>query len=88
MSKTGCDYSNVRRWSNKVNNKDTFSLTIVFIPTNTSKTHWTCAAVCFQLKEIMHCDSLRGNGHICTNSLLNYLKDEWREKKNRPIRLE
>ena len=76
VSKTGHNYSNVRRWSNKVNNKYMFSLTNVFIPMSTSKTHWTCAAVYFKLKEIRHCDSLRVNGHVCTNSLLNHLKDE------------
>ena len=88
VSKTGHTYSNVRLWSNKVNNKDTFSLTNVFIPMNTSKTHWTCVAVYFKLKEIRYYDSLRGNGNVCTNSLLNYLKDEWREKNLHPIRLE
>ena len=82
LSKSGHNCSNVRRWSNSVVNKDMLSLDEIFVPTNASKTHWTCVAVCFQLKEIRHCDSLRGNGYVCTNSLLNYLKEEWREKSS------
>ena len=80
IPKAGCNYSNVRRLSNSVICNDIFSLDKIFVPMSMSNTHQTCAAVHFQLKEIRQHDSMQGSGDIHTNSLLNYLKDEWREK--------
>jgi len=74
-------YSNVKRWSKKVPGKDIFALDKIFCPCNLSNVHWACAVIFVQEKRIQFYDSMTGDGMYHMKGLLNYLKDEWRAKK-------
>jgi len=77
----GYKYSNVKRWSKKVPGKDIFALSKILFPVNIGNMHWATACIFMQEKTIRFYDSMGGHGTAYLEGLLQYLKDEWRDKK-------
>eukprot|EP00941_MAST-03F_sp_MAST-3F-sp1_P003790 g3790.t1 len=77
---TGYCYSNVRRWTRKV---DLFKKDIILVPINLHNSHWTWAAIFPKKKRIHYYDSMSGNGRQYLKALFRYLKDEKEDKKKR-----
>lgn len=75
-------YKNVKRWSKKVPGKDVFNLKYIFCPINLDNMHWTSAVIFMEEKKIQYYDSLGGTDRMKLEGLLEYLKDEWRSKKD------
>ncbi|ORZ00711.1 hypothetical protein BCR43DRAFT_434015 [Syncephalastrum racemosum] len=70
-------YAKVRRWTKRV---DVFAKDLLFIPINYSY-HWTLGVVDVQAKTIRVYDSLGGSHGLTLQLLLQYLKDEHKDKK-------
>jgi len=80
LGQGGYRYANVRRWSRKVHGKDIFPLDKIICPINCGGMHWTCAVIDMQKRRIQFYDSLLGSGMDYLKSLMEYLKDEHRNK--------
>lgn len=71
-------YNNVRRWTKKF---DIFSKDKIFVPINLHNTHWTMAVVYITKKEIHYYDSMSGSGQRYLKFLLQWIKDDAKDKK-------
>ena len=74
----------MKRWSKNVPGKDIFNLSKLFFPINDNN-HWTCAVVQMEEKKIVYYDSLRNNGTEYQLALLQYLVDEYLDKKKQKL---
>lgn len=75
------DYTNVKRASKQVPGKDLFNLKYIFCPINIDNEHWTSAAIFMEEKRIKYYDSMGKTDQTKLEGLLQYLEDEYREKK-------
>lgn len=75
----GYSYAGVKRWSKKF---DLLSKDKIFVPININNTHWTLAVVYIQKKEIHYYDSMSGSGRKYLQPLLNWVRDDAKDKKN------
>ncbi|NWT61105.1 SENP2 protease, partial [Erythrocercus mccallii] len=76
LSSTG--HSGVKKWTRGV---DIFKQDIIFVPVHL-RAHWTLLVVDLRKKTIKYFDSLGQKGdHIC-KTILKYLEEESREKRN------
>ena len=73
-------YENVRNWGEKVPGKDIFNLKYIICPINRDL-HWTLAVIFMEEKKIQYFDSGGGTGQEILDGLLQYVKDEWKAKK-------
>lgn len=75
------NYEAVRRWARRVPAEDIFNLECLFIPIHVGGNHWTAACVFMEEKKIQYYDSLGGTDQNKLKGLLQYLEDEWRDKR-------
>ncbi|KAL5233022.1 hypothetical protein ACI65C_000432 [Semiaphis heraclei] len=71
-------YQSVRRWSRK---KDIFACKKMFSPIHLGN-HWCLICVNFIEKNVKYYDSLGGKNPRCLNIIFDYLKQEYKNKKN------
>ena len=87
MFDVGCTdeyrYGNVASFSTKVPGEDIFQLDKIFFPCNVANEHWCCVVIFMEEKRIQFYDSRLGyaDGMYYMKGLMQYLKDEWRAKK-------
>ena len=62
-----------------------FELDKIFVPVNTTNTHWSCAVIFMQTKRIVHLDSLGYDGTKYVEFLLQYINDEHKHKMGKPM---
>ena len=74
------NYEKVRRWSSKVPGNDIFNLTYIICPVNLDNVHWTVAVIFMETKRIQWYDSEGGTDKKKLHGLLQYLKDEFKER--------
>uniref|UniRef100_A0AAY4C1B2 Ubiquitin-like protease family profile domain-containing protein n=1 Tax=Denticeps clupeoides TaxID=299321 RepID=A0AAY4C1B2_9TELE len=74
-------YSAVRRWTKKV---DLFSHDIVLVPVHLG-VHWCLSVVDFRKPSITYFDSMGGNNDEACRILLNYLKQESKDKRKKEL---
>lgn len=67
----------LKRWTKKV---DLFSLDLILIPVHL-EVHWTLASISIENCTINYYDSMNGNNRECLQLLLEYLRDERKDKK-------
>ncbi|ETW01166.1 hypothetical protein H310_06766 [Aphanomyces invadans] len=79
VSEDGYNYTNVRRWTRKV---DLFAMDKIFVPVNIRNVHWCLAVIFMKEKRIQYYDSMAGVGIQCLDVLFKYLHDESQHKKN------
>lgn len=79
------NYGNVKRWTKKF---DIFEKDKIFIPINLSNSHWTLCVVYMRAREIHYYDSMSGSGRSHLPSVLQWIVDEGREKKNMVVNRE
>ena len=82
-------YSKVRRWT-KRQKIDVFELDYMIIPVHLS-VHWTCCVIDMKTREIIFYDSMRpsrnsNHGDNYCQSMLEYLKEEHKDKKGSPLK--
>jgi len=70
LTKTGYDYSRVRKWTNKFN---LFEFDKVFVPINQQNSHWTLAIINFQDKCFQYLDSFHSENYACLKVCLFFL---------------
>lgn len=70
-------YNTLRRWTKKV---DIFAQDMVVIPVHLGM-HWCLAIIDFRDKTIKYYDSMGGPNQKCLSALLDYLKQEHKDKK-------
>jgi len=76
------NYANVKRWSQKVHEKDIFNMQYIFVPINKDGIHWTLAVIDMEKKCIQYYDSCAGDknaakfGSKMMDGLLAYVADE------------
>eukprot|EP00698_Gefionella_okellyi_P003199 TRINITY_DN12991_c0_g1_i1.p1 TRINITY_DN12991_c0_g1~~TRINITY_DN12991_c0_g1_i1.p1 ORF type:complete len:586 (-),score=103.51 TRINITY_DN12991_c0_g1_i1:3-1760(-) len=75
----GYDFKAVSRWTTRAK-VDIFAQDKVIIPVHMGS-HWCCAVIDMHKKRTEYYDSLSGRNDHCHKMLLQYLKDEWKEKK-------
>jgi len=76
------DYSQVKSWTSPKRLKPgLFEHSKVFVPINIPDIHWTLAVIDMPAQTIKYYDSMGNSGLGHLNHLLDYLKDEWRDKK-------
>uniref|UniRef100_A0A667YTD6 SUMO specific peptidase 1 n=1 Tax=Myripristis murdjan TaxID=586833 RepID=A0A667YTD6_9TELE len=74
-------YSAVRRWTKKM---DIFSVDILLVPVHLG-VHWCLSVVDFRKKTIMYFDSMGGNNVEACRILLEYLRQESKDKKGKEL---
>jgi Ulp1 family protease len=77
-------YEGVRGWTAARKSKlgvDIFAYRRVIMPINRGNKHWAMVMVDMEEKRVYFLDSLRGNGSDVIRHLIQYLKDEWADKK-------
>ncbi|XP_029291354.1 sentrin-specific protease 1 isoform X3 [Cottoperca gobio] len=74
-------YSTVRRWTKKM---DIFSKDILLVPVHLG-VHWCLSVVDFRKKAIMYFDSMGGNNDEACRVLLEYLRQESKDKKGKEL---
>ncbi|CAL8319823.1 unnamed protein product [Merluccius merluccius] len=74
-------YSAVRRWTKKM---DIFAADILLVPIHLGM-HWCLSVVDFRKKVIMYYDSMGGNNDEACQTLLQYLKQESKDKKGKEL---
>eukprot|EP00066_Takifugu_rubripes_P030908 XP_011620174.1 PREDICTED: sentrin-specific protease 1 [Takifugu rubripes] len=74
-------YCAVRRWTKKM---DIFSKDILLVPVHLG-VHWCLSVVDFRKKSIMYYDSMGGKNDEACRALLEYLKEESKDKKGKEI---
>jgi sentrin-specific protease 1 len=72
-------YQGVKKWTSKI---DLFSYDLVFVPLHLRNDHWCLAVVDFEKKEVLSYDSLGKDNTRCLTTLLHFLQDEHRERKD------
>jgi len=85
LDERGYCYANVKRWSKKVPGKDIFQLDKIICPVNVANSHWTCAVIFVQEKRIQFYDSMGGTGRRTLKGLLQYMVDEYKDKKKKVL---
>ena len=75
------DHSSIKRWTKNI---DIFSCDLMFIPIYLGM-HWCLAVIDFRKFGIYYYDSMGGNNQNCVEALLQYIQDEFREKKRRRL---
>lgn len=70
-------YDSVKRWTRKI---DIFSYDLILIPIHLG-IHWCCAEINFKEKSIFYYDSLHNNNKACLKLLLEYVFEEYKDKK-------
>ncbi|XP_062871514.1 sentrin-specific protease 1 [Trichomycterus rosablanca] len=70
-------YSAVRRWTKKV---DIFSVQIILVPIHLG-VHWCLSVIDLRKKNITYFDSMGGENYAACRILLDYLKQESKDKK-------
>ncbi|KAI9482462.1 hypothetical protein BX667DRAFT_494360 [Coemansia mojavensis] len=71
-------YARVRRWTRRIK---LFENDLVVIPVHLG-VHWCCAIIDFRSKHIAYYDALLGDNSKCLQLLMDYLKEESRDKCN------
>ena len=61
---------------------DIFNLDKIFFACNVNKSHWCCVVIFMQEKRIQFYDSMHASGKYYLNHLMNYIVDEWNDKKS------
>ena len=74
-------YEEVRRWTR---GRDIFAHDIILVPVHIHN-HWTIAIIDLRVKHIKYMDSLGGENNECLDTLLDYLAQELKDKKNRQL---
>ena len=74
-------YSLVRRWTKKV---DLFSYYLILIPIHLGM-HWCLATINIEKKLVSYYDSMGGDNQQCVNLLLQYVQDEYKDKKKEEL---
>ena len=82
QSKKGYCYTNVRRWTKKV---DVFTKDLIIVPIHCHGNHWTLAIINLKQKRFEYLDSLRGGAGRVLENLRQWLQDESLEKKKEAI---
>ncbi|XP_023164790.2 ubiquitin-like-specific protease 1 [Drosophila hydei] len=75
-------YSNVKRWTRKV---DIFSKDIIPVPVHVSNVHWCMAIIHMKNKTIRYYDSMGKPNSEVLNALENYLLEESLDKRKKPF---
>ncbi|EDV99675.1 sentrin-specific protease 2 isoform X2 [Drosophila grimshawi] len=75
-------YSNVRRWTRKV---DIFSKDIIPVPVHVSNVHWCMAIIHMKNKTIHFYDSMGKPNWEVLNALERYLQEESLDKRKKPF---
>lgn len=70
-------YESIKRWTRKV---DLFTFDMILIPIHLG-IHWCCAEINFKTRSIIYYDSLHNRNDKCLKVLLNYLTEEYKDKK-------
>ena len=76
-------YDNVRAWSQHVPGGDVFNLKYILCPYNIDNVHWAMGAIFMEEKRVKWFDSCGGTEKKVLDGLIQYLKDEYFDKKNR-----
>ncbi|XP_028035695.1 sentrin-specific protease-like isoform X1 [Bombyx mandarina] len=71
----------LRRWTRKV---DIFSNDLMIVPVHLG-VHWCLSIVDFGAKKVSYLDSMGGRNQACLDALLQYLRDEHKDKKGQPF---
>ncbi|CAH0748694.1 unnamed protein product [Diatraea saccharalis] len=71
----------LRRWTRKV---DIFAHDLMVVPVHLG-VHWCLSIVDFRAKKISYLDSMGGRNQACLDALLQYLRDEHKDKKGQPF---
>ncbi|KAL0895198.1 hypothetical protein ABMA27_013639 [Loxostege sticticalis] len=71
----------LRRWTRKV---DIFAHDLMVVPVHLG-VHWCLSIVDFRDKKISYLDSMGGRNQACLDALLQYLRDEHKDKKGQPF---
>ncbi|CAH2988992.1 unnamed protein product [Chilo suppressalis] len=71
----------LRRWTRKV---DIFAHDIMVVPVHLG-VHWCLSIIDFRAKKISYLDSMGGRNQSCLDALLQYLRDEHKDKKGQPF---
>jgi sentrin-specific protease 1 len=77
-------YEGVKSWTAGRKSKpgvDIFAYRRVIMPINRGNSHWAMAMIDMEERKVYFLDSLRGNGSDVIKHLIQYLKDEWKDKK-------
>ncbi|XP_053705004.1 sentrin-specific protease 1 [Synchiropus splendidus] len=74
-------YSAVRRWTKRM---DIFSKDILLVPVHLG-VHWCLSVVDFRKKAVMYFDSMGGNNDAACQLLFDYLQQESKDKKGKPL---
>ena len=80
----GYDFPGVRGWTAGTAKRpavDLFSYRWVILPVNRSNVHWALGVIDTQERTVTYLDSLGGDGSDVTDALLQYVADEYRDKK-------
>lgn len=72
-------YNSIRRWTRKV---DIFNFDFITVPVHLGN-HWCLAFIDFTQRKISYYDSLGGQSNGCCDILLDYLRDESKDKKKK-----
>ena len=82
------DYNGVRRWTMPARLKaigqsrsSILDVDKIIVPVNQGGIHWTVAVIDLQKKRFEYFDSLGGEDHECLDSLAQYLRDEFQNKR-------
>ncbi|KAL9184884.1 hypothetical protein ACHAXT_002661 [Thalassiosira profunda] len=74
-------YANVKKWSDNAPGGDIFALKYIVCPINLDNLHWTSAVIFMEQKRIQYYDSMGGTIDAKLLGLMQYLRDEHKEKK-------
>ena len=80
LDEEGYSYNLVKNWSRRVKGKNIFNLDKIFFPINHNNIHWSLAVIFIPEKRIQIFDSGGNGGQRYLDGLLQYLKDEMRDK--------
>ena len=78
FSDQGYCYKNVSRWGRKA---DVFAHEMMLVPINVGQTHWALGVVDLKQQKVAYWDSLGAEHKEFCKAIIQYLKDEWADKK-------
>ena len=76
-------YDNVRTWSKHLPGGNIFNLKYILCPYNIDNVHWAMGVIFMEEKRVKWFDSCGGTEKKVLDGLIQYLKDEYFDKKNR-----
>lgn len=76
----GYSFKSVQRWSIR-KKVDVFSFDLMIVPINVGRTHWALGFVDLKKERICYWDSLGGDHPQFKKFILQYVQDEWADKK-------